>query len=111
MPMHLHTLFSAAEIRTARLASPFDFTKNMPLLRIDALKDARRIPIHDGKKFDPEVGTTLYDLATDPRQQRPFRDATIERRFLRGIAEVLAAHDAPAEFYLRYGVKRLADAA
>jgi arylsulfatase A-like enzyme len=111
MPMHLHTLFSGAEMRTAKLAGPFDFTKNMPLLRIDALKDARRIPMHDGKKFDPGVGTTLYDLATDPQQMRPFRDAAIERRFLRGIADVLAAHDAPPELYGRYGVRRLADAA
>jgi hypothetical protein len=53
----------------------------------------------------------LYDLATDPQQMRPFRDAAIERRFLRGIASVLAEHDAPAEFYGRYGVRRLADAA
>ena len=64
-----------------------------------------------GKKFDPGVGTTLYDLATDPQQMRPFRDVAIERRFLRGIGDVLAAHDAPAELYARYGVKRLADAA
>jgi len=111
MPMHLHTLFSAAEMRTARLADPFDFTKEMPILRIDALKDARRIPMHDNKKFDPHVGTTLYDLATDPAQTRPFRDPAIERRFLRGIADVLSAHDTPLEFYDRYGVRRLADAA
>ena len=105
MPMHLHTLFSGAEMRTAKLAEPFDFTKKMPLLRIDALKDARRIPMQDGKKFDPGVGTTLYDLATDPKQQRPFRDAAIEKRFHAGIARVLRAHDAPPEFYRRYGVR------
>ena len=109
MPMHLHTLFSGAEMRTAKLAEPFDFTKQMPLLRIDALKDARRIPMQDGKKFDPGVGTTLYDLATDPKQMRPFRDAAIEQRFHAGIASVLRAHDAPPEFYRRYGVQ--ADAA
>ena len=109
MPMHLHTLFSGAEMRTAKLAEPFDFTKKMPLLRIDALKDARRIPMQDGKRFDPGVGTTLYDLATDPQQKRPFRDAAIEQRFHAGIARVLRAHDAPPEFYLRYGVQ--ADAA
>jgi len=111
MPMHLSTMFSGAEMRTAKLAPPFDFTKDMPILRIDALKDARRIPIHDNKKFDPGVGTTLYDLATDPLQQRPFRDPVIERRILESIANVLAAHDAPAEFYSRYGIRRLADAA
>ena len=87
MPMHIHSLFSAPEMQTAALVPPFDFTKDMPVMRIDALKDARRIPIHDNKLFDPDVGTTLYDLATDPRQQKPFRDAAIERRFLAGIAQ------------------------
>ena len=105
MPMHLHSLFSAAEMRTSKLVGPFDFTKGMQVLRIDALKDARRIPIHDNKKFDPGVGTTLYDLATDPKQVRPFRDAVLERRFHAGIDEQLRAHDAPQEMYARFGVR------
>ncbi len=75
MPMHLSSLFSGAEMKTAKLAAPFDFTKGMPILRIDALKDARRIPTQDGKRFDPDVGTTLYDISVDPQQKRPFRDA------------------------------------
>jgi len=104
MPMHLSSLFSSAEMKTAKLAAPFDFTKGMPILRIDALRDARRIPIHDGKLFDPGVGTTLYDISVDPQQKRPFRDVEIERRFHAGIAHVLRMHDAPAEFYHRYGV-------
>jgi len=104
MPMHLSSLFSIAEMKTMAIAPPFDFTKGMPVLRIDALKDARRIPIHDGKRFDPDVGTTLYDLATDPKQARPFRDAAIEARFHAGIAKALKDHHAPAEIYSRYGV-------
>jgi len=104
MPMHLHTLFTAAEMKTMAINPPFDFTKGMPILRIDALKDARRIPMHDNKKFDADVGTTLYDLATDPNQTRPFRDVELERRFRAGIAQALKAHDAPAEIYARYGV-------
>ena len=57
MPMHLSSLFSAAEMKTAVMAEPFDFTKGMPVMRIDALKDARRIPIHDNKRFDPDFGS------------------------------------------------------
>jgi arylsulfatase A-like enzyme len=108
MPMHLHTLFSAAEMKSSKLAGPFDFTKEMPILKIDALKDARRIPLHDDKYFDPGVGTTLYDLARDPKQFVPFRDAAIERRMLAGIVDVLAAHDAPGEIYTRYGLATVA---
>ena len=105
MPMHLSSLFSAAEMKTATMAPPFDFTKGMPIMRVDALKDARRIPIHDDTRFDPDFGTTLYDLATDPQQLRPFRDAAVERRFHAGIVGVLRAHDAPAELYGRYGIE------
>jgi hypothetical protein len=105
MPMHLHSRFSAAELRTSKLVGPFDFTKGMPILRIDALKDARRIPVHYSKLFDPGVGTTLYDLATDPKQTRPFRDAALERRFHAGIAEQLRVHQAPEELYARYAVQ------
>jgi len=103
--MHLSSLFSAAEMKTAVMAAPFDFTKGMPVMRVEALKDARRIPIHDNKRFDPDVGTTLYDLATDPRQAQPFRDAALERRFHAGIAHELRAHDAPQEIYGRYAIR------
>ena len=105
MPMHLSSLFSESEMKTAVMAKPFDFTKGMPVMRIDALKDARRIPIHDNKKFDPDFGTTLYDLASDPKQLAPFRDAAIERRFHAGITRELRAHDAPTEIYARYDIR------
>lgn len=101
MPMHVCTLFDSAELQTATLADPFDFTKQMPVLRIDALKDARRIPIHDGQKFQ-DVGTRLYDLEKDPAQDNPIHDPRVERRFQDGIRAVLAAHDAPAELLRRY---------
>jgi arylsulfatase A-like enzyme len=107
MPMHLHSLFTSAEMKTSQLAGPFAFTKDMPILKIDALKDARRIPIHDDKLFDPGVGTTLYDLEGDPRQIKPFRDPVLEERIATGIAQVLSAHDAPRELYARYGLASL----
>jgi arylsulfatase A-like enzyme len=111
MPMHLHSLFSAEEMKTSRLAGPFDFTKDMPILKIDALKDARRIPIHDDNLFDPGIGTTLYDLSSDPKQLKPFRDEAIERTIRAGIAAVLAAHDAPPEIYARYGLSSTGETA
>ena len=100
MPMHLHTLFTADEIRTARLARPFDFTKGMPVMRIDALKDARRIPIHDGVGFE-EVGTKLFDLKTDPQQANPIDDLKTAARLGTIIARTFAEHDAPLEIYGR----------
>jgi arylsulfatase A-like enzyme len=110
MPMHMTSLFTPAEMRTSRLSTPFPFTKGMPVLRIDALKDARRVPNNDRVGWAVDHGTTLYDLLDDPGQARPFRNATIEAQFADGIRAVLAAHDAPQELYGRYGLK-LAEAA
>jgi hypothetical protein len=103
MPMHMDALFTGAEIETARMAGPFDFTKGMPVMRIDALADAKRIPAQDGQDFG-DVGTALYDLETDPGQRHPLRDPAIERRLCACTEAVLRAHDAPEELYGRYGL-------
>ena len=110
MPMHLHTLFSAEEIRSAALAAPFNFTKGMPVMRIDALRDARRIPIHDGVGFE-DVGTKLFDLVADPAQKRPLDDAATTARMRTIVANIFAAHDAPQEMYERMDLISPADAA
>jgi arylsulfatase A-like enzyme len=102
MPMHMTSLFTPAEMRTSRLAGPFDFTKDMPVLKIDALKDARRIPNNDRVGWAVDHGTTLYDLDKDPGQLRPFRDHPVEARLAEGILAVLQAHDAPLELHRRF---------
>lgn len=103
MPMHLKTLFTAAEMQTARMAGPFDFTKEMPVMQIDALKDARRIPTDDNDTFG-DLGTRLFDLDADPNQERPLRDEDVEMRLLAAVVAIFEAHDAPAEIYSRYGL-------
>jgi arylsulfatase A-like enzyme len=103
MPTHLRTRFAPRELRTAALVEPFDFTKGAPVLRYDALPDAMRAPMHDFRGFG-DVGTVLFDLAEDPRQERPLRDEAVEARLKAGIAAVLDAHDAPNELLARYGV-------
>ncbi len=103
MPTHLSSLFSQNEIKTAQLAPPFDFTKQMPVLRIDALEDARRIPIHDGARFG-DTGTKLFDLQNDPTQSTPCDDNVVVARLQRGLTEVCLAHDVPQEVYQRYGI-------
>ena len=103
MPMHLNTLFTPKELQTATLATPFDFTKGVPTLRIDAMQDARRIPIHDGQAFG-DTGTKLYDLVQDPNQQQPIQNEAVENQLRAGMKAVLQAHDSPQELYTRYGL-------
>jgi hypothetical protein len=78
-------------------------------MRIDALKDSRRIPNVDRRVFE-NLGTQLFDLKRDPGQTSPITDPAIEARLRAGMVEVLAAHDAPHELYARYGLERDPDA-
>jgi hypothetical protein len=66
-----------------------------------------RAPMHDFRGFG-DVGTVLFDLVDDPRQERPLRDTAIEARMKAGIAAALEAHDAPAELLHRYQLGPLA---
>ncbi|MHA1549548.1 MAG: sulfatase [Alphaproteobacteria bacterium] len=104
MPMHLSSFFSESEMQTAELAGPFDFTKRMPVMKIDALSDARRLPIHDGERFH-DTGTRLYDLEKDPEQANPINDPDIERALRASLIKVLAAHDCPPEIFTRLGLR------
>src|SRR3546814_2043035 len=81
-PAHMTVPFSVQELRTARLAPPFDFTKGMPLLAIDALKGMPRPPGNDGKGFE-DLGTRLYNVIDDPQQQSPVRNAEQQERLTR----------------------------
>jgi arylsulfatase A-like enzyme len=109
MPTHIRSMMSGAELGTAELVRDFGFTKDMPVMRIDALRDSRRIPNVDRRVFE-NLGTQLFDLAADPGQVAPITDPAVEARLRAGIVEVLAAHDAPHELYARYGLERSAAA-
>jgi hypothetical protein len=76
----------------------------MPVMKIDARADAQRIPIHDSANFQ-DLGTRLYDLDDDPKQNAPFRDAAIERRLENDLVQVLTEHDCPIEVYDRLGLE------
>jgi len=102
-PNHMTVPFEVSELRTARLAQPFDFTKGIPLLAIDALKGMPRPPGNDGKGFD-DLGTRVYNLARDPRQGNPLTDKAQRSRLTQLMIDELKAHDTPAEVYEWYGL-------
>ncbi len=103
MPQHSGAAFTAAELCNATLHPGFDFTQGMPVLKIPAIASAKRPPMQGGG-FD-DTQTVLYDLAADPAQNAPFRDAGIEARFCDAIAREMQAHDAPRELYDRFGLE------
>jgi arylsulfatase A-like enzyme len=46
----------------------------------------------------------IYDLQSDPRQQRPIHDAALESRLAAKMRELLGRHDAPEEQFARVGL-------
>ena len=97
-PQHMTGPFELRELRTATLDPGFDFTKGAPVLRIDALADAKRVPMNDGLGWGDDE-TMLFDLRADPRQERPCRDAAVEERLHGEIARILREHDTPREVF------------
>ena len=67
------------------------------------LAGAQRAPVQDGTGF-ADVGTVLFDLRQDPRQERPMRNDGVEARLKAGIRAEVEAHDAPDEFLARFGL-------
>lgn len=101
MPTHMSEPFRPDELRTSSLAPAFDFTKGVPLLRINALSDARRVPMNDGLRF-ADYDTALYDLRSDPRQEHPVRNSEIERNLYAKMHRILKDHDTPEEVFTWY---------
>ncbi|MGI5471729.1 sulfatase [Streptomyces sp. CA-132043] len=94
MPTHMNTRFSPAELADAVLAPPLPFTKGAPVLRLPGFAV--------GNPYT--FGTLLFDLQTDPEQQRPLVDAELELRMATLLTEALREGDAPADQFERLGL-------
>lgn len=95
MATHMKKRFSVEELQTASLAAPFSFTKGVPTLKVKAK------PIMS-KAY--EFGDLLFDLDTDPNQQKPLHDPVIEQRMRNLLIELMRAADAPTEQFERLGL-------
>ncbi|MCG3149462.1 MAG: hypothetical protein PCFJNLEI_02924 [Verrucomicrobiae bacterium] len=95
MPMHMRELFSIRELQAATLVPPFSFTKGCPVLRM---------PGSTWVTDEAVWQTALYDLATDPKQQRPLCDSNRERVMIEHLIRLMRENDAPVEQYARLGL-------
>ena len=70
--MYQKSLFPVEDLRRATLMQGFGFTQGVPLLKVPARRNAQGQPVgHLGQGGGYQDTTTvLYDLATDPEQQR-----------------------------------------
>jgi len=110
MPTHIFALFTPEELARASLAEPFSFTKGAKLMRVPVID---RSPMYNnyGPGAFIESDTRLYDLASDPGQDKPLHDAAQEKRLLGLMAALMAENDAPPEAFRRLELELPAKAA
>jgi hypothetical protein len=103
MPTHIFEPFSTGELAAATLAPPFPFSKGVPLLKVPVTE---RSPMFDvyGPGALLEDETRLYDLAADPGQERPLRDAAAEARMATLMRRLMQTNGAPGEAFTRLGL-------
>lgn len=102
MPTDMMNRKPVEQLQKATLAEPFSFTKGMPVLKL---------PAKGGHGLPPQYGDdALYDLSADPGQRNPITDeavlAPVRERMLDAMAKVFCENDAPAEQYIRLGLKK-----
>lgn len=98
MPTHMRWQFTPEELKRAELMEGFSFTQGVPLLRMDGL------PFGGGDAF--ELGTLLFDLETDPAQDRPLHDPALELRMIDLMLDLMRRNDAPLSQFERMGLPR-----
>lgn len=95
MPTHMACRFSIAEMKTAQLRRPFDFTKGCPVLQTQP----------DRVVFVGDMdGDRLYDLELDPHQVHPIENKEVYDRLVNSLREHFDRLDSPQEQYIRYGL-------
>lgn len=94
MPTHMRGFFTVNELAKAELAGPFTFTKGVPLLRTPAATMGN----------PRSLGTLLFDLQKDPKQENPLLDQSLELRMCAALVDLLKRSDAPPSQFERLGL-------
>ena len=104
MPSHMVDLFNIGELKTSELAQPFNFTKGAPTLRMKIDPSNTQVG-QDGATLEGCINT-LYNVETDPGQETPLNDNTVEKRLAAEIAGHFVRHDAPPELFDHFDLVR-----
>lgn len=94
MPTVMTGFFPAHLLADAELVEPLPFSKGLKVLKTPA--QAWVGPY--------AFGTQLFDLASDPDQLSPVRDADLELRLATALRDAMVAADAPEEQFQRLGL-------
>jgi arylsulfatase A-like enzyme len=108
MPMRQKSFYEKDVLSEATLINDFKFTQGIPLLKIPARRNQKGQPVgHFGQGGGYEDTTTvLYDLKTDPNQDKPFNDIAIEKDLMKLLKKLMIINEAPPEAFLRLGLNK-----
>lgn len=104
MPTHIDSFFTHEELRGAKMAEPFGFTKNMPVMKIGGHP---KLPMYGeiGMDFFQDSETVLFDIEADPGQLSPINDAATLDRLSEMMSEMMRLNEAPKEAFERFGLE------
>ena len=80
MPTHMTKLVTVEELKSASLAGPFEFTKELPVLRVAHKSKAgtKTHSFHFPEKME-DTQSVIYDVKSDPGQTKPITDKNMTR--------------------------------
>ena len=102
MPTHMTKLFTVEELKSASLAGPFEFTKELPVLRVAHKSKAgtKTHSFHFPEKMEDTQSVNYY-VKSDPGQTKPITDKKILERLNQEMMRLINENDAPKETVLR----------
>jgi len=101
-PLSNHTLMlgrmndrqEVPPLKESEWAGPFSFTKDLRLMKFPR---ESRIKAYD-------YGNLLFDLETDPEQEKPLNDPALEKKMIEKLVQLMKEAEAPEEQYVRLGL-------
>jgi hypothetical protein len=100
MPLHMKEFFSIEELQEAKLIQSMPFSRSAPVLQIPATPKSPFYS-HQGPATLKDTESALFDLHTDPLQNHPLHDASLEERMRRMAITQMKVQHAPAEYFRR----------
>ncbi len=97
MPTNMRQFFSNEELQTATMHKPFNFTKNIPVMKVNKIlkKTDQHVTLTDTK-------SALYNLKEDPGQLVQIHDNHLLSRYKDIMIKEIKLYDPPKELLKNY---------
>ncbi len=97
MPTNMRQFFSHEELQTATMHEPFNFTKNIPVMKVN-----RILRKSDPHKSLEDTKSALYNLKEDPGQLHPINNDDLINKYKNLLLNEIKTYDPPKELLKNY---------